>query len=50
MTLSPLRFFAPAATPEIDARQAHQEARIERDMARGDITRRDRDYEGHRPT
>ena len=33
--------FAPTATPEIDARQAHQEARIERGMARGEITRRE---------
>jgi hypothetical protein len=33
--------FAPAATPEIDARQAQQEARIERGVARGEITRRE---------
>jgi polyhydroxyalkanoate synthesis regulator phasin len=31
--------FAPAATPEIDARQAQQEARIERGVARGEINR-----------
>ena len=33
--------FAPATTPEVDARQAQQEARIERGMARGEITRRE---------
>ena len=41
MTLSPLRFFAPTATPEIDARQVRQEARIERAVARGQITQRE---------
>ena len=33
--------FAPVQTPAIDARQAQQEARIERGVARGEITRRE---------
>jgi dephospho-CoA kinase len=33
--------FARIDTPEIDARQARQEARIERGMARGEFTRRE---------
>jgi len=33
--------FAAAATPEIDTRQAQQQARIERGVARGEITRRE---------
>ena len=33
--------FAPIETREIDARQARQEARIERGLAQGDLTRRE---------
>jgi len=33
--------FAPVATPQVDARQAQQQERIERGMARGEITRRE---------
>jgi hypothetical protein len=33
--------FAPVATPTIDARQTQQETRIERGVARGEITRRE---------